>query len=365
MKSLILIFVLALNVAVAQDAKVKGTLPVSLSGRTLVLTLINYETRKDRQVKEIQIDKNGALSFTISATQPLIYSLSAGDSSLLHMLIKPNDNIDLTIRKDGIVAKGSVDTQYLIDYEANRKKVFQKWLKPVYDSSTVAEKSGNKARIEYWNMQHEKASENYKAELGEWVSQPFFLNSLASVHHTMRWHSDHDIKLMDAMAAALQKKYPKEELTRQLISKVNSAKRIAIGATAPEFQLKNTEGKTVDIKSYRGKYTLIDFWASWCGPCRQESPTLVRLYNSFKDKGFDILTVSIDTDETKWKNAIKKDGFTWQSVSELSGYSGPSSALYNISAIPSSFLLDKDGKIIAKNLRGKDLEKKLAELMRD
>jgi peroxiredoxin len=89
----------------------------------------------------------------------------------------------------------------------------------------------------------------------------------------------------------------------------------------------------------------------------------VRLYNSFKDKGFEILTVSIDTDENKWKNAIKKDKFTWQSVSELSGYSGASSTLYNISAIPSSFLLDKDGKIVAKNLRGKNLEKKLEELM--
>ncbi|MEI9918449.1 MAG: TlpA disulfide reductase family protein [Bacteroidota bacterium] len=361
-KIIALLFALTLNVAVAQEGKVKGTLPPSLSGRTLVLTLMNYETRKDQQVKEIKMDKNGAFAFSIPLTEAAIFNLSAGDSSLLHMLIKPNDNIDLTVRKDAIVAKGSVDTQYLINYEAHRKILFQKWLKPAYDSAAVAEKSGDKKRIEYWNMQHEKASENYKAELGQWVRQPFFLNSLASVHHTLRWHSDHDIELMDAMAAALQKNYPKAELTRQLVAKVNSAKRIAIGATAPEFQLKNLEGNTVDLKSYRGKYTLVDFWASWCGPCRQESPTLVRLYNSFKDSGFEILTVSIDTDETKWKNAIKKDGFTWQSVSELSGYAGPTSALYNISAIPSSFLLDKDGKIVAKNLRGKDLEKMLGEL---
>jgi hypothetical protein len=257
MKSLAILFVLIFNLAVAQEGKVKGTLPASLSGKTLVLTLMNYETRKDKQVKEIKMDKNGAFAFTIPATEPLIYNLSAGDSSLLHMLIKPNDNIDLTIRKDAIVAKGSVDTQYLIDYEAYRKKLFQKWMKPTYDSSAAAEKSGDKTRIEYWNMQHEKSSENYKAELGKWVNQPFFLNSLASVHHTLRWHSDHDIALMDAMAAALQKNYPKAELTRQLVAKVNSAKRIAIGATAPEFQLKNIEGNLVDIKSYRGKYTLL------------------------------------------------------------------------------------------------------------
>lgn len=362
-KSLTIVFLLVLNLALAQDAKVKGTLPVSLSGKTLVLTLMNYETRKDKKVQEIKINKDGTFAFTVPSTEPLIYNLGAGDSSLLQMLIKPKDNIDLTIRKDAIVAKGSVDTQYLIDYEANRKKVYQKWLKPAYDSSSAAEKSGSKARIEYWNMQHEKASENYKAELAKWVNQPFFLNSLASVHHTIRWHSDHDLALMDAMAAALQKKYPKEELTRQLIVKVKAAKRIALGSTAPDFQLKNVDGNMVDLKNYRGKYTLVDFWASWCGPCRQESPTLVRLYDVYNAKGFEILTVSIDTDEVKWKNAIKKDGFTWQSVSELSGYSGPTSTLYSISAIPSSFLLDKNGKIIAKNLRGKDLESKLAELM--
>lgn len=362
MKTLLILFLLTANIAFAQEAKIKGTMPASLSGKTLVVTLINYQTRKDRQVKEVKMDKNGAFAFTILSTEPLIYNLSAGDSSLLHMLIRPNDNIELTIRKDAIVAKGSTNTQYLIDYEANRKKVFDKWMRPTYDSSAVAEKSGDKSRIEYWNMQHEKSSENYKEELGKWVSQPFFLNSLASVHHTLRWHADHDIALMDAMAAAAQKNHPKAELTKQLVAKVNSAKRVAIGAVAPDFQLNNLEGKPVDLKSYRGKYVLIDFWASWCGPCRQESPTLVRLYNAFKDKGFEILTVSIDTDANKWKNAVKKDGFTWQSVSELSGYSGASSALYNITAIPSSFLLDKDGKIVAKNLRGANLEKQLREL---
>jgi peroxiredoxin len=279
------------------------------------------------------------------------------------MVAKPADNIELTIRKDFVSSKGSPDTQYLINYEANRKKVFKKWLQPTYDSSSAAVKKGDKARIEYWNVEHEKASENYKAELATWVSQPFFLNSLAVVHHTMRWHSDHDIALMDAMAAAAQKNYPNYELTRQLVYKVNSTKRIAIGAIAPEFQSKNADGQQVDLKSYRGQYTLVDFWASWCGPCRQESPTLVRLYNSYHEKGFTILSVSIDTDDTKWRNAIKKDGYLWQNLSELSGYAGPTAVLYNVSAIPNSFLLDKEGRIIAKNLRGKNLENKLIELM--
>ncbi|HEY5823732.1 MAG TPA: TlpA disulfide reductase family protein, partial [Cyclobacteriaceae bacterium] len=301
MKKLTLLFVLTLNLALAQEAKVKGTLPASLSAKPLVLTLMNYETRKDKEVQRIKMDKEGTFSFVISLNEPAIYNLSVGDSSLLHLLAKPGDHIELTVRKDFIDSKGSTDTQYLINYEANRKKVFKKWLQPTYDSSAVAVKSGDKARIEYWNVEHEKASENYKAELAVWVRQPFFINSLSAVHHTMRWHSDYDIALMDEMVKSLQGKYPNYELTRQLVNKVNSTKRIAIEAIAPEFQSKNTENQLVDLKNYRGQYTLVDFWASWCGPCRQESPTLVRLYNTYKEKGFTILSVSIDTDDTKWR----------------------------------------------------------------
>ena len=144
---------------------------------------------------------------------------------------------------------------------------------------------------------------------------------------------------------------------------MNATKRIALGAVAPEFISKNPAGQSVDLKTYRGKYTLIEFWASWCAPCREESPTLVRLYNKYKQNGFDILSVSIDSDKSRWENAINKDGYVWQNVSELDGYSGATAALYTVTAIPNSFLLDKNGKIIAKNLRGKNLENKLVELM--
>ncbi len=361
--SVLVFFLITSQFTLAQHAQINGHLPASASGKTLVLTLMNYETRKDKPVQEVKADKTGAFAFTVLLKEPAIYHLSVSDSSLLHLLVKPGDAIDLRLAKAAITSKGSADTQYLIDYEANRKNVFKKWLQPTYDSSSAAVKSGNKERIEYWNVEHEMASENYKAELAEWVKQPFFINSLAAVHHSMRWHADNDLALMDTMVNIFERKYPKYELTRQLVSKVNSTKRIAIGAMAPEFQSKNTEGKVISLKSYRGQYTLVDFWASWCGPCRQESPTLVRLYAANHEKGFTILSVSIDTSEDKWKGAIKKDGYRWENVSELNGYASATAALYNVSAIPNSFLLDKEGRIIAKNLRGKNLENKLIELL--
>ena len=246
---------------------------------------------------------------------------------------------------------------------SNRKKVFNKYLKRTYDSSAVAVKSGDKERIEFWNVEHEKASQNYKAELAQWVKQPFFIHSLAAIHHSIRWDPEADTALMNQMVSFYQKNYPKYDLTRQLVNKVNATKRIAIGAIAPGFVSTDTLGRKVALKSYRGKYTLIEFWASWCAPCREESPTLVRLYHQYKDKGFEILSVSIDKNTTQWKNAIRQDGYSWGNACDLNGYGGPTAALYTVTAIPNSFLLDRNGKIVAKNLRGKNLENKLAELM--
>ena len=364
MRCILLLSVLFSHTVFSQPAILTGVLPAGFSGQSVQLTLMNYETRKDVKVQEGKIDAKGAFQFIIPLKEPLIYTISVADSDLLQVLAKPGDTIRLQIETAGITATGSPETQYLIDYENNRKKVFAKYLRRTYDSSAAAVQSGDKARIEYWNVEHEKASEQYKAELAVWVRQPFFINSLAAVHHSMRWHSDNDTALMDQMVAIYQRKYPHMELTRELVSRVTATKRIALGAFAPEFISKDSSGKKIDLHSFRGKYTLIEFWASWCPPCREESPTLVRLYKTYKDKGFTILSVSIDNDKSRWTNAIRKDGYVWENVSELDGYSGSTAALYTVTAIPNSFLLDKNGKIIAKNLRGKELENKLIELVR-
>jgi peroxiredoxin len=362
MRLLIILLMVSRGVS-AQQAIVTGVVPEDLFGKSIKLTLINYETRNDSVVQEAGITQDGKFTLTIPLKEPEIYDLGVGNASLVQVLAKPGDNIHLTIGKDGIQVSGSKETQYLIDYEAYRKKVFNKYLKRTYDSSAVAVKSGDKERIEYWNVEHEKASENYKAELAQWVEQPFFINSLAAIHHSIRWNPETDTALMNQMVSIYKQKYPNYDLTRQLVNKVNATKRIAIGAVAPDFASTDTAGKTIDLNGYRGKYTLVEFWASWCAPCREESPTLVRLYNQYKDKGFTIFSVSIDNNTTLWKTAIRHDGYIWGNVCDGNGYGGPTAALYTVTAIPNSFLLDKNGRIIAKNLRGKLLESKLAELM--
>jgi peroxiredoxin len=147
--------------------------------------------------------------------------------------------------------------------------------------------------------------------------------------------------------------------------RIQSAKLTSIGSMAPDFVQDDTLSRPVALSSLRGKYVLIDFWASWCGPCRQENPNVVKAFNQFKDKGFTILGVSLDQPgaKSKWMDAIHKDGLTWTQVSDLKFWDNAAAKLYGVRGIPQNYLLDPSGKIVAKNLRGEELIKKLTEIL--
>ena len=150
------------------------------------------------------------------------------------------------------------------------------------------------------------------------------------------------------------------KILRQIIATV---RQTSPGAQAPDFTVPDADGNPVSLYSLLGNsYLLIDFWASWCGPCRRENPNVVRAYQAFHDKGFDILGVSLDQKKDNWLQAIEADGLTWHHVSELTYWNSSAANLYGVRAIPSNILLDKDGIIVARNLTGEALQEKLAEL---
>ena len=181
------------------------------------------------------------------------------------------------------------------------------------------------------------------------------------------------------MVERLQKEAPTSSYTQEIVEQYNKnlqqlqaqqayqkmESSTAIGATAPELSFKNPEGKVLKLSELRGKVVLVDFWASWCRPCRMENPNVVAAYKKFKDKGFAIYSVSLDQNADSWKAAIGQDGLAWPNhVSDLKGWQSEPAHLYGVQSIPAQFLLDKDGKIVAKNLRGEQLEQKLAELLK-
>jgi len=170
---------------------------------------------------------------------------------------------------------------------------------------------------------------------------------------------------LDTLYSSLSPRLKETETAKVFKNALNALKYTAIGVTAPDFTETDVTGQLVKLSSFRGKYVLLDFWASWCGPCRQENPNVVKAFNKYKDKNFTILGVSLDREGGKadWIAAIQNDGLNWTQVSDLKFWKSQVAALYYVTSIPANFLIDPNGKIIAKNLRGNDLEDKLAEVL--
>jgi thiol-disulfide isomerase/thioredoxin len=158
-------------------------------------------------------------------------------------------------------------------------------------------------------------------------------------------------------------KYPQHPMVQMLHKMAARQAALAPGTPCPEIALPGPDGKEVRLSSFRGKIVLIDFWASWCKPCRADMPFMVQLYKKYKNKGFEILGISLDKEKENWLQAIKQDGITWPQASDLKFWNSEVVSLFNIEAIPYTVLVDKEGKIIAKGLRGPELEEKLKQLL--
>lgn len=187
----------------------------------------------------------------------------------------------------------------------------------------------------------------------------FALQALSELVGGYSTKSEVALPLFNKLSEPLRLSYSGQTLYKLL----NAHTVTALGAPAPNFTQNDVNGKAVSLSDYKGKYVLVEFWASWCSPCRAESPNLLKQYAAFKDKGFEILGVSVDSDKAKWLEAIKKDGLTWPQISDLKGWDNEARKVYGISGVPANFLINPEGKIIGSHLIGEALNKKLAELL--
>ncbi|GAB3502895.1 TlpA disulfide reductase family protein [Spirosoma knui] len=250
-----------------------------------------------------------------------------------------------------------------------------------YYDKLMALRTDMETRVANWNKQVAAATEKKDTKRVTQIEQEYQVaeqevinkvkamlpdmgTSLVSLFALNFIDINNDFATYDALAQRFEKENPTSPHAKSLIGRVARIKGVMVGAQAPEIALSDTTGTPVPLSSLRGKYVLLDFWASWCGPCRMENPNVVRMYNKFKDKGFTIYSVSLDKGKAEWLRAIKNDNLPWTHVSDLKYWQSEAAQQYGVQAIPATFLLDKEGKIIAKNLRGQALEQKLEEVLK-
>ncbi len=233
----------------------------------------------------------------------------------------------------------------------------------LYQQSRQASAEGDTAKA---NLLMTKVQEMYESTSKMQVD--FVKNnpaSFATPYFLSRIQHGMEVDELDNIISSLDPKLHEIKSVISLKERVEKLKSVAVGQIAPDFTMNTPDGKPVKFSDYYKKheYTLLDFWASWCGPCRVENPNVVAVFNQYKDKGFTVFGVSLDRDRDDWLKAIDDDKLTWGHVSDLSYWNNSAAQLYAVNSIPSSLIVDKEGRIIAKNKRAEELQKAISELL--
>ena len=278
-----------------------------------------------------------------------------------------NGNIEMTFQKDSMnfaKIKGTVQNELFMGFLEESRKLSERAMSMQMDMRDAAQKMDTATvasiREEFQEFQEEAKNFNI-----DFIKQnPNALISVIILGNVMASQAL-PLEEVKALFEALTPEIKDTEPGRKLKAQLDSMKSTELGAKAPEFSAPTPQGDLLALSDVTGnsKLTLVDFWAAWCGPCRRENPNIVSVYHQFKDKGFTVLGVSLDTRAEDWKKAIEADGLEWNHISNLQRFNDPIAQLYSINAIPAAFLLDENGIIVAKDLRGPALGAKVAELL--
>lgn len=345
--------------------KIEGTTR-NFSGKKVYI----HRKREDKTLSDSAKVVNGKFNFALKGTEPAMHWITLtndanaqpsyvffADAEPSRLNVIGGDSLLYSTAEGGSTQKDYMEYRTMISNLVVRQQKMQA------DYTTASQNGDNNAmkaiQDEYQNLNAEylKGLKDFiKSHPKSAMSAFIIANDLNNANIPME-------EMIEALGY-VDKSLETNSNIRTANKRIESVRGTMVGYPANDFSQNTPEGKPLKLSDFKGKYVLIDFWASWCRPCRMENPNVVAAYNRFKEKGFTVLGVSMDSNKDAWVSAIRADNLTWPHVSDLKGWGNEVGIMYGVKGIPQNFLIDKEGKIVAKNLRGAELDQKLAEIIK-